>query len=144
MSGSIGAQAHSPSREPHLEFSSRLRVLVAGAHDDALTALCTRIASWSEIEIVGWARSGHDAGELSAALAPDIVLLDVDAPAFAGSAAIRSVKVKPGKPFLLILSSQDNPRTRTECFAAGADGFITKNDPDEKLRGLVAIIRPAS
>jgi len=116
---------------------------VAGGDDDVLRELCRKIASWPVIEIVGWARSAQESGALAAGLAPDIVLMDVEATGFEGSAAIQSVKVKPGKPFLLVLTSKDTPSTRTECFAAGADGFVTKTDPEEKLRALVAMIRPS-
>jgi DNA-binding NarL/FixJ family response regulator len=124
--------------------STRLRVLVAGGNDNALVSLCDRIASWPAIEIVGWARSAGESGVLTSELVPDIVLMDVEAPGFGGSEAIRSVKVKPGKPFLLVLTSQDTPGIRMECFAAGADGFLTKSDPEEKLRALVSVIRPSS
>ena len=50
--------------------------------------------------------------------------------------------MKPGMPILLVLTSQDTPGARTESFAAGADGFVTKTEPEEKLRALVAKIRP--
>lgn len=119
---------------------SRLRMLVAG--DDDLEALCRRIACWPTIEIVGWARSAHEAKSLADQLTPDVVLMDIEAPACEGTAAIRKIKVRPGAPILLVLTSQDTPTARSESFAAGADGFVTKNEPEEKLRALVAKIRP--
>lgn len=104
--------------------------------------LFERIASWSTIEIVGWARYRQEARMLAEELAADVVLMDVEAPEFQGAAAIRSVKVKPGRPILLVLTSEDTPSARTESFAAGADGFVTKTEAEEKLRALVATLRP--
>jgi DNA-binding NarL/FixJ family response regulator len=120
--------------------SSRLRLLVAG--DESLEALCGRIAGWQTIDIVGRARSAREAKSLADQLSPDVVLLDIDAPECEGAPAIRQIKVKQGAPILLVLSSEDTPAARSESFAAGADGFVTKNDQEEKLRALVAKIRP--
>jgi DNA-binding NarL/FixJ family response regulator len=121
---------------------SRLRLLVAGDDDLALGPLCRRIASWPSIEIVGWARSTQEAKSLADELAPDVVLIDLEAPAFGGTAAIGRIRARPGAPILLVLTSEDTPGARTESFAAGADGFVTKAEPDEKLHALVSRIRP--
>jgi DNA-binding NarL/FixJ family response regulator len=117
-------------------------VLVAGGDDHALEALCRRIATWPTIEIVGWARSTQQARSLVEALAAEVVVMDVEAPAFGGPEAIRSVETAPGAPILLVLTSEDTPNARIASFGAGADGFVTKRDPDKKLRALFAAIRP--
>jgi DNA-binding NarL/FixJ family response regulator len=115
-------------------------MLVAG--DDSLETLCRRIAGWPTIEIVGWARSAGEAKSLADELSPDVVLMDIEAPDCQGAPAIREIKVRPGAPILLVLTSVDTPSARSESFAAGADGFVTKNGPEEKLLALVAKIRP--
>jgi len=117
-------------------------VLVAGGDDHATAALCRRLASWPTIEVVGWARSTQQARSLVEALAADVVVMDVEAPAFEAPEAIRSVEMAPGTPILLVLSSKDTPNARIASFGAGADGFVTKCDPDAKLRALFATIRP--
>ena len=123
-----------------MEPIARLRLLVAG--DDSLETLCRRIACWPTLEIVGWARSAVEAKLLADELTPDVVLMDIESPACRGASAIRQVKMKPGAPILLVLTSDDTPTARSDSFAAGADGFVTKGDPEEKLRALVAKIRP--
>lgn len=115
---------------------------MAGGDDHALAALCRRIASWPAIEVVGWARSTQEARSLVEETAADVVVMDVEAPAFEGPEAIRSVEVEPGTPILLVLTSKDTPNARIASFGAGADAFVTKCAPDEKLRALFATIRP--
>jgi len=119
---------------------ARLRLLVAG--DDDLETLCRQIASWTTIEIVGWARSALEARSLADQLTPDVILMDIEAPDCEGASAIRQIKVRPGAPILLVLTSRDTPNERSESFAAGADGFVAKHESEEKLRALVAKIRP--
>jgi DNA-binding NarL/FixJ family response regulator len=117
-------------------------VLVAGEDDAFLETLCREMEWGPSVEIVGHAHSLIEARALAERFAPDVVLLDLEAPGIGGAAAIHQMKTHPGTPIVLVLTSQDTPLARTESFAAGADGFVTKSDPKEKLRSLIAKIRP--
>ncbi|HEX4824369.1 MAG TPA: response regulator [Candidatus Polarisedimenticolaceae bacterium] len=122
--------------------SRELRILLVGDHHAELEALCREVAEPSAIEIVGHARSAAEAHELLELLSPDLVLLDLEAEAIGSPAAIPQVKTHPGAPIVFVLTSDDSAAARTASFAAGADGFIGKAEAREKLRALIAKIRP--
>jgi CheY-like chemotaxis protein len=135
----VGAAGHSET--PRMESSPKLRVLLAG--DDAyLEELCHRVMEPSAIDIVGRVRSASEAHTLAEHLAPDLVLLDLDASGIGGPSAVGQVRTHPGSPIVLVLTSDDTPTARTACYAAGADGFVGKAEATEKLRALIAKIRP--
>lgn len=50
------------------------------------------------------------------------------------------VRIRAASPAarIFLLSSEDDPDMRREAFAAGADGYITKDIPDDVLLSLVA------
>lgn len=118
----------------------RLRMLVAG--DGGLDGLYAQLSLWPTVELVGHARSASEAKELTEHLSPDLVLMDVEAPGFDDPAAIQRFKTRPGAPMLFVLTGRDTPDARRESFEAGADGVVTKARFEEKLRALVARIRP--
>ena len=129
------------SETPRMASSPKLRVLLAG--DDAyLEDLCHGVTEPSTVEIVGRARTAEEAHALAEHLTPDLVLLDLEAPGIGGPAAIGRVRTHPGAPIVIVLSSEDTPMARTGSFAAGADGFVAKMEATEKLRALIAKIRP--
>jgi len=115
---------------------------VAGGDDIALDDLCRRIAAWPTIEIVGWARSGIEAASLTEELVPDLVLIDLEDRNSDRVDAIRRIKQTAGAPIVVVLDSRDTPVARSESFIAGADGYVTKSAPDEKLQALISKIRP--
>ena len=119
-----------------------MRVLLAGDDEPYLEGLCRGMAEASTVEIVGRARSAQEAHALAERLTPDLILMDLEAPAIGGSSAISQVRTHPGAPIVLVLTTDDTPTARTAAFAAGADGFVAKADATEKLRALIAKIRP--
>src|SRR5262245_3693430 len=112
--------------------SSTIRMLFAGDDEAVLEGLCRERALPTTVEVVGHARSAIEARTLAEELAPDVVLLDLEARALGGPSTIGEVKNHPGSPIVLVLAAEDTPAARTESFAAGADGFVTKSEPRKK------------
>jgi chemotaxis response regulator CheB len=77
------------------------------------------------IEVIGVARSGRDAMEMVARKKPDVVLMDVQMSPMSGltAAALLSWLFSTR---VVMMSSDDSPRLRAECTAAGAQAFIHK------------------
>src|SRR5689334_10916138 len=86
-----------------------LRVLVVGDDFVYLEDLCCGMAESAAVEIVGRASSTPEARALAERLTPDLILLDLEASAIGGAAAISQVKTHPGAPIVLVLSSVDTP-----------------------------------
>ena len=70
-----------------------------------------------------------------AANLPDIVLMDVKMPIIDGFTATRHIK-KSGLPVKVVVISASIGR-ETEAIAAGADAFVSKNEPPERLLAVL-------
>jgi DNA-binding NarL/FixJ family response regulator len=79
-------------------------------------------------EVVGEAESGEDAVELAAALAPGLVLMDINLPGINGIEASRRITQSgPGVAVLLLSTYQaaDLPSGSDSC---GAVGYVNKEE----------------
>lgn len=93
------------------------------------------------IEVVGEAQNGLDAIQLSSALHPDAILMDLEMPILNGYIATQSIKAVDPSPYIIILTIHDDPLTRQKAAQAGADAFVEKSAP---LEGLIRAIQSAN
>ncbi len=90
------------------------------------------------ITVVGEASDGQEAYELTKALRPDVVLMDVEMPKLDGISATRLLmKVLVGIKILMLSSFSDDERV-LQGIKAGAVGYIVKDSAPEEF---VKIIR---
>jgi len=85
-----------------------------------------------DVEVVGEAGDGAAAIELTRALRPDIVLMDVQMPVMDGIEATRRI-VAEDLAKVLVLTTFDHDEYVFDGLAAGASGFLLKNSDAEHL-----------
>ena len=68
-----------------------IRVLIADDHQVVLSTLCLMLRSADDVEIVGLAVDGAEAVELTAAVHPDVVVMDYSMPRMSGAEATRRI-----------------------------------------------------
>ncbi|WP_275002209.1 response regulator [Promicromonospora iranensis] len=85
-----------------------------------------------DFEVVGEAGDGATAIELTRALRPDIVLMDVQMPVMDGIEATRRI-VAEDLAKVLVLTTFDHDEYVFDGLAAGASGFLLKNSDAEHL-----------
>jgi pilus assembly protein CpaE len=78
------------------------------------------------IEVVGSARTGREAIELTEKLKPDVAIMDINMPDMDGITATESIRKKVPFVQVVILSVQNDPNYMRRAMLAGARDFLTK------------------
>ena len=112
---------------------SAVRVLVVD--DQALfrEALVTLLGARPEVEVVGEAGDGQQALERAAALAPDVVLMDLHMPVLDGIATTRRLRVEQPGVRVLALTTFDDDEDVFAALRAGALGYLLKDVSSDRL-----------
>jgi DNA-binding NarL/FixJ family response regulator len=122
-----------------------VRVLLVD--DQALfrEALAVLLGVRAEIEVVGEAADGAAALERSAALQPDVVLMDLHMPVLDGIAASRRLRVEQPGVRVLALTTFDDDEDVFAALRAGAVGYLLKDVTSDRLvEALLAAARGES
>lgn len=94
-----------------------------------------------DIEVVGVAQDGEEGVALTAQHQPDLVLMDLKMPGMNGIEATRQIRASFPCIKVLVLTTYDDDEWVFDAIRAGADGYVLKDTPREKviaaLRGTV-------
>jgi DNA-binding NarL/FixJ family response regulator len=119
------------------------RVLLVDDNQDFLKAAKCFLRVVPGLELVGEATSGEQAVELSTALHPDLVLMDIEMPGMNGLAATLRIKQQPNAPKVIIVTLHTHSAFRALANEAGADGLLQKEHLVVELPRLLASLFPA-
>ncbi|MFC8922927.1 response regulator [Cellulosimicrobium sp. NPDC057127] len=115
--------------------------------DQALLRMGFRLVLESEpdLEVVGEASDGDVALDQVAALAPDVVLMDIRMPGTDGIEATRRVVAEHPSVRVLVLTTFDVDEYAFAALRAGASGFLLKNArPDELVDAIRTVASGSS
>src|SRR5574342_36254 len=87
----------------------------------------------SDVEVVGIARTGKEAIQISQELSPDVVLMDINMPHMDGITATESIRSKQPAVQVVILSVQSDQNYMRKAMLAGARDFLTKPPMGDEL-----------
>ena len=120
-----------------------IRIVVADDQSLVRTGLRMILSSEPGLTVVGEAANGAEAVDLSASLAPDVVLMDVRMPGMDGIEATRRIVTSPAAerpPRVLVLTTFDLDEVVYEALRAGASGFLLKDAPEERLLTAIQVV----
>ncbi len=125
------------SDQPH-------RIVVAEDEEGFLEVLGSLLEEDGRFEVVGRARNGREAVELTRQLNPELVVMDIEMPLLDGIEATRLLQeASPGLPVVAI-SGHDYEERVLEIRAAGAVDYVRKARVEEELPDvLAALLVPA-
>ena len=103
-----------------------------GRYRDSLETLLAHAPGFSLAATFGAAPPALQA--LGAAAQPwDLVLMDLELPGMSGIEATRRVKALSPRTAVVVLTVFEEPATVLEAICAGADGYLLKRTPPERL-----------
>ncbi|VXB16981.1 response regulator [Nocardioides sp. AX2bis] len=122
-----------------------IRLVIADDHAVVRRGLTGMLGELDDVEVVGVAADGAEAVELVLALAPDLVLMDLQMPVMDGVTATRTITAEATDTDVLILTSfSDGPRLLA-AVDAGAVGYLLKDaEPEDLVAGIRAAARGES
>jgi len=120
-----------------------MRVLLADDQANVRSALRLLLAQEPDLDIVGEATETEGLLAQAEATCPDLVLLDWELPGM--EAADRSMDagqrlllaLRASHPGLKVIALSVYPEARQPALAAGADAFVSKGDPPDRLLAAV-------
>jgi DNA-binding NarL/FixJ family response regulator len=119
---------------------STIRVLIADDHAFFRKGLRGLLRLLPEVEVVGEAASGVEAVAQTAALQPDIILMDVQMPELNGVDATRQVLEMSPHIGVLMLTMFEDDDSVFAAMRVGARGYLLKGaDREEIARALHAV-----
>jgi len=117
-----------------------MRILLI--EDDAILGRALKEAFESHAYGVDWFSNGEDALSSIQALSYELMILDLGLPTVGGIDVLRTIRKKGNNIPVLILSAQNNVRSRVDGLDNGGDDYLTKPfDLDELLARVRALVR---
>src|SRR5512133_3422982 len=87
----------------------------------------------SDVDVVGLARTGKEAIQISQELNPDVILMDINMPDMDGISATEVIRSKQPAVQVVILSVQSDQNYMRRAMLAGARDFLTKPPMGDEL-----------
>ena len=122
-------------------MTTSIRVLIADDQGMVRQGFTVLLNAEPGIEVVGQAVDGEDAIAQVAALAPDVVLMDIRMPGLGGIEATRRLTEPAGATVkVLVLTTFDLDEYVYDALRAGASGFLLKDASAEELAHAVRVV----
>jgi len=114
-----------------------IRILLADDHTIVLQGLSRFLQEQADMEVVGQAKDGLAAVELTRELLPDVVIMDISMPGLSGIEATRKIHSEESDIKIIGLSMHAAKRYVQEMYKAGARGYLLKDcDFDELIDAI--------
>jgi len=111
----------------------KIRVLIVDDVSETRENVRKLLQFESDVEVVGVARTGREAIQLSQDLNPDVILMDINMPDMDGIAATEAIRARQPVVQVVILSVQGDQNYMRRAMLAGARDFLTKPPMGDEL-----------
>ena len=111
----------------------QITVLLADDHAIVRQGLCALLNADGHFKMVGEARNGREAVELTRTLRPDVILMDIAMPVLNGLEATKQILAANPAAKVVILSAHSDDAYIESMTAAGVVGFLEKQTSAEIL-----------
>ena len=111
----------------------KIRVLIVDDVSETRENVKKLLQFEADVDVVGVARTGKEAIQVSQELNPDVVLMDINMPDMDGIAATEAIRAKQQAVQVVILSVQSDQNYMRRAMLAGARDFLTKPPMGDEL-----------
>lgn len=115
----------------------KLRTLLIDDNKGFVVLAKHLLASVPEVDVIGCGYDGFDAVRMAEELRPDLIIIDLAMPGMGGLQATRLIKAQDSPPRVIIASHYDDASHREHAAGAGADGFVNKQEFEQRIPELV-------
>ena len=116
-------------------------ILLADDHVIVRRGIRRIIQGISDVEVVKEANDGFEWIELLKETSPQLVILDISMPKLWGLEATREIKIINPEVKILILTMHKDQKYLYQAFAAGAEGYLLKEDAASELISAIDTLR---
>lgn len=121
-------------------MSRPIRLLVADDHPVVRDGLIAILGTQPDFVVVGAAATGGEVVAQAAALAPDVVLLDLEMPEMDGVEAMRRLRATYPEVRVVVFTAFDTDERILDAVRAGAQGYLLKGAPREDIFNAVRVV----
>ncbi|HYD16756.1 MAG TPA: response regulator transcription factor [Candidatus Nanoarchaeia archaeon] len=119
---------------------SKIRVLIADDHGIVRKGLRLQLEQRTDFEVVGEASDGREAVRMAEELSPDVIVMDIAMPNLNGIEATTQIVKKNPRIGVIMLSMHSDETYLTRTLAAGAKGYLLKDNADVDLYRAVQVV----
>ena len=112
-----------------------MRILLADDEQKVRSALRLLLEQEPDLHVVSEAVDAEELQTQMEMSCPDLVLLDWELPGLKADAILLALRAHCAGLHVIVLSGQ--PEARPTSLSAGADGFVSKSDPPERLLAAI-------
>lgn len=113
-----------------------MRILLADNEPKVLFAIRVLLERRPEVVIVGEASDGQELLDQLKNDGPDMVILDWQLPGLAEMGSVS--RLREARPGLFVIALSGRPELASEALEAGANDFVSKIDPPDRLLAKIA------
>jgi pilus assembly protein CpaE len=120
-----------------MTLQGKIRVIIVDDIAETRENIRKLLQFESDVEVIGVARTGREAIDLSKEAKPDVVLMDINMPDMDGITATDAIRKILPYVQIVILSVQSDPNYMRRAMMAGATDFLTKPPTIDELNSAI-------
>lgn len=122
-------------------MSGATTILIAEDQRMMRSALATLLELEPDLTVVGAVERGDEVVAAAERLHPDVLLLDIELPGASGLDVIGPLRSAVPGCLVVVVTTFGRPGYLARALAAGANGFLVKDDPVEQLAAAIRRVR---
>lgn len=120
--------------------TANIRIMIIDDHPVVRAGLEDMLSTQPGMDVVASASNGLEALALLETHRADVILMDLRMSGMSGLDAIRAINLRPDPPRILVLTSFDAEEDIYQSVGAGAQGYILKDTPQDRLLEAIHLV----